>query len=302
MRFLEEIVVDEFLPTVRSLLAEALADRGLTQREIASAIGVSQSAVSKYVHGDVERNAEIVADARVTDTIEDLADGLADGSMDAVTALIELEVLIRSMEAPGELLATMHERAVPGLADRGPFRIHDPDSRLRRREHVRSSVRRALRRLEEEPLFVQVLPQVGSNVVEILADGDAIRDVAGVPGRIIDVEGRVEIPGDPRFGVSGHLAGILLAARRGGTDARGAINLRYSGDLVEQLASRGLEVGEVPGDVDLASAVTERMEANPSLDVIAQTGGFGIEPVTYVFAEDAPNAVERACQLLADES
>lgn len=302
MRFLEEIVVDEFIPTVRSLLAEELGDRGLTQREIAEAIGVSQSAVSKYVHGNVNRNAEVMDDPRLQETVEELADGLAGGSMDGVTALIELEVLIRSMEAPGELLSRMHEREVPGLADRGPFRIHDPDSFMRRRERVRSSVRRALNTIEETPVFVQLLPQVGANVVEILPDGERIQDVAGVPGRIIDVEGRVEIPGDPRFGVSGHLAGILLAARGAGGDVRGGLNMRYSSDLVDQLRADGYVVAEVPGDVDVEAAVAERFSDHPETDIVAQTGGFGIEPIIYVFAKDATSATDLAVQLVTDES
>jgi len=69
MRFIEEIVVDEFLPTVRSMLAEDLRDRGFTQREVADALGISQSAVSKYAHGDVARHERIVADERVRDLV-----------------------------------------------------------------------------------------------------------------------------------------------------------------------------------------------------------------------------------------
>jgi len=65
MRFIEEIVVDEFLPTVRAMLAEDLRERGFTQREVADALGISQSAVSKYAHGDVARHDRIVADERV---------------------------------------------------------------------------------------------------------------------------------------------------------------------------------------------------------------------------------------------
>lgn len=302
MKFVEEIVVEELLPTVRSLLAEELEERELTQREIAQAIGVSQSAVSKYVHGDIDRNAEILTDKRVQTVVSDLADGLADGSMDNVTALIELEVLIRTMEAPGELLAAMHERAVPGLADRGPFRIHDPDSRMRQRERIRSSVRRAIRLIEETPLFVRLLPQVGANVVEMLRDGESVEDVAGVPGRIIDVEGRVEIPGDPQFGVSGHLAGILLAARTGGSDACGAINIRYSSSLVTDLRELGYRVVEIPGDADVPDSVQAKIRDAPETDVIAQTGGFGIEPVIYILASDAPAAVTTACRLVQDES
>ncbi|PSQ52423.1 DNA-binding protein, partial [Halobacteriales archaeon SW_12_67_38] len=48
MKFVEELVVEEFLPTFRSMLAERLRERDLTQSEVASILGISQSAVSKY--------------------------------------------------------------------------------------------------------------------------------------------------------------------------------------------------------------------------------------------------------------
>ncbi|MUV91085.1 helix-turn-helix domain-containing protein, partial [Halapricum sp. CBA1109] len=73
MHFVEEVVVEEFLPTFRSLLAEALRERGLTQREVADQLGISQSAVSKYVHGEIDRNEALLADERLAALVEELA-------------------------------------------------------------------------------------------------------------------------------------------------------------------------------------------------------------------------------------
>ncbi|HKJ58696.1 MAG TPA: helix-turn-helix domain-containing protein, partial [Halobacteriales archaeon] len=117
MRFIEEVVVDEFLPTLRSMLAEALRERGLTQREVADALGISQSAVSKYAHGEVERNERVLADDRVVELVERIADGLAEGDMTPVQALIEIEVFVRRLER-GDLLAELHEEVMPELAGR----------------------------------------------------------------------------------------------------------------------------------------------------------------------------------------
>lgn len=298
MQFIEELVVDHVLPTVRSMLARSLHEAGLTQHEIADAIGVSQSAVSKYVHGEVTTHPDVAGHDRVAERVDELAAGLARGNIDRVGALIELEVLIRELEAPGELLARMHEDAVPELTQyEDPFRVHDADSVVRRRERVRASVRRAVSLIKSEPTFVELLPQVGTNVVEVMPGGTTVDDVAGIPGRIIDVEGHVELPGDPEFGVSGHLAGVLLAAREGGSDALGAINIKYSESIVDRLASAGLEIETIPGDESVRERVRERIESNPDLEVIAQTGGFGIEPVIYVFAPDAPTAVEQVIEV-----
>ena len=168
MKFVEEIVVDEFLPTFRSMLAEALRDEGLTQSEVADLLGISQSAVSKYVHGAVERNDRLLADERLQAHVAELAEGLAADDVSTVETLVETEVLIRELEQGG-VLADLHAEAVPELAeyDQG-FAVHDPESRLRQAERVKSSVRRGLRVLENTGGFTRIVPAVGSNLVECL--------------------------------------------------------------------------------------------------------------------------------------
>ena len=299
MKFVEEVVVDEFLPTFRSMLAEELRERGLTQREVADALGISQSAVSKYAHGGVERRREVLEDDRVRDLVDEIATGLATDTTSRVEALIETEVLIRRLEARGDLLARFHEEAMPELASyEGDFRIHDPDSPLRTAERVRSSVRSGLRVLENASGFASLIPNVGSNLVECTPDADGLDDVAAVPGRIFDVKGRTTVPGEPEFGVSEHVASVLLAARRHGSDARAAVNVRYDPALVALLADRGHDVVEFDGEADLEGAIADALETNPEATVLAQTGGFGIEPITYVLASDAEAAAETVRDLL----
>ena len=296
MQFVEEIVVDEFLPTVRSLLAGALRERGLTQSEVAGMLGISQSAVSKYAHGDVTTNDRIADDERVKALVAELADGLADGDITPVQALIEIEVLIRDLEAGGDLLAQLHEDAVPELADYGSsFRVHDPDSELRTSERVLSSLRRGLRLLENASGFARLIPAVGSNLVACTPDADDvddIDDVAGVPGRIFDVKGQATVPADPEFGVSEHVATVLLAARRHGADASAAINVTYDPELLDRLAERGHVTAEFDESNDVASSVGAAIEDKPDATVLYQTGGMGIEPLIYVLGPDAESVAE----------
>ncbi|WP_284032576.1 thiamine-phosphate synthase family protein [Halobaculum lipolyticum] len=300
MRFVEEVVVDEFLPTVRSLLAEELRERGLTQREVADALGISQSAVSKYAHGDVATNDRVAADGRVAETVERVAEGLASGDLSRVAALVELEVLIRRLEA-GDLLAELHEAAMPALADAEyDFAVHDPDSGLRERERTLTSLRRGLRTLTATSGFAARIPHVGSNLVECVPDAVDIEDVAAVPGRVFDVKGTARVPSDPEFGVSEHVAGVLLSARAAGLGVRGAVNVRYDPDLVERVADAGVptveftprEYGETdPGASDdpvRAALETAGVDADAETVVVYQTGGVGVEPVLYVLGPDAP--------------
>jgi predicted fused transcriptional regulator/phosphomethylpyrimidine kinase/predicted transcriptional regulator len=297
MRFVEEIVVDAFLPTVRAMLAERLLEAGRTQREVAELLGISQSAVSKYAGGGVERTDRIESDERVRETVDELAAGLASGEITRVQGLIELEVLIRELE-DGDLLAAMHEEAVPELAEHGGgFRVHDPESELRTSERTLASLRRGLRTLESTSGFAGLLPNVGSNLVACVPGATTIDDVAAVPGRIVDVKGRATGAGDPEFGVSEHVAGVLLAAREAGSDARAAINVRYDPEIVATLEKLGHVAIEFSAEDDTAEAVGDAIAANSEATVAYQTGGFGVEPNVYVLAPD-PESLARTVREL----
>jgi len=292
MKFVEEIVVEEFLPTFRSLLAEALRERGLTQSEVAALLGISQSAVSKYAHGEVERDEKLLDDDRLQELVAELANGLASGEMTPVEALIEAEICVRELERGGTL-ATLHAEAVPELTEfEDPFAIHDPDSRLRAATQVRSSVRRGVRALRNTAGFAGLIPAVGSNLVECLPEATTIEDVAAVPGRILDVRGEVTIPGDPEFGVSQHVAGVLLSAREHGSDARAALNVRYAEEITDALAAAGHTTVEFDAEADLDDAIAAALSEKPEATVLYQTGGMGIEPVVYVLGPDAPTVAE----------
>jgi hypothetical protein len=309
MKFVEELVVEEFLPTVRSMLAADLRERGFTQREVAKALGISQSAVSKYAHGEVTTSDRINEDDRVRDLVERVGAGVATGDMSRVQALIEIEVVIRQLE-DGDLLAERHREVMPELREHGgDFDVHDPESTVRTTEEVRSSVRRGLRILRNTSGFAALVPNVGSNLVECLPDAVDVEDVAAVPGRIFDVRGTATVPSDPEFGVSEHVATVLLSARAAGAPVRGAVNLRYDPSLIEALRAAGYPAVEFDAE---RGATADRSDANDPVDgaagertrtsvvdavreadpdspfVLYQTGGFGIEPITYVLGDDAP--------------
>ena len=299
MRFAEEIVVEESLSTVRSMLAEDLRDRGLTQSEVADLLGISQSAVSKYANGEVERNERVLADERVETLVARLGEGLAEGTTSRVEALVELEILIRRLE-DRDLIAEIHETEMPELAGHGgDFNVHDPEGDLRTTERVRSSLRRGLTIVESTSGFSSLIPAVGSNLCECTPDADGIDDVAGVPGRIFDVKGQATIPSDPEFGVSEHVASILLAARRHGSDAHAALNVRYSPDIVAALEDAGHATAEFEAEYDdVDAAVGAALAETPDATVLYHTGGYGIEPIVYLLGEDAEEVAGMARELL----
>jgi predicted fused transcriptional regulator/phosphomethylpyrimidine kinase/predicted transcriptional regulator len=303
VRFVEETVVEEFLPTFRSMLADALRERGLTQSEVAELLGISQSAVSKYVHGEVERNDRLLEDDDLAALVDRLAAGLASGDVSQVQALVEAEVFVRERERGG-VLATLHEEEMPELAEYGPdrFAVHDPDSAVRQAERVLASVRRGVRILENAGGFAALIPAVGSNLVECLPEADGIEDVAAVPGRIVDLKGTAAVPGDPEFGVSEYAAGVLLAVRDSGSDANAALNVSYDPETVDRLAELGHRTVEFDADREVEAAIADALAApdvDPTeVDVLYQTGGFGVEPIVYLLTADAPTAARTVRDLV----
>lgn len=297
MKFIEEIVVEEFLPTFRSMLARALHERGHTQLEIAEMLGVSQSAVSKYIHGEVTPDSTIAEQQRVERLVERLADGLANGDLRPAEALLEAEACIATL-GRGGVLARLHAEQVPGLTPEEAAEIHTADGTVQEHARVRASVRRGLRVLENTDGFAGLIPAVGSNLAECPEGAETIEEVAAVPGRIIDVHDRVTVPGEPEFGVSQHVAGLLLAARRAGSDARAVLDVAYEPSLREALERAGHASVAFDAEADLETAVPEALTDRPDATVLYQTGGFGVEPVLYVLGPDAPTVARRVRHVL----
>ncbi len=298
----QEIVVDQFLPTVRAMLAEELATRGLTQQEIATHLGVTQAAVSKYVGGERGGDDRFREDPDTQATVERIADGLTSGEMDGYDALAELLGLIRTLEDRGPICA-IHEEAMPELQGLGCdlcVRGHDPAMRAER--EALTNVRTAARTLAATAGLAAYVPNVGTNVGMALPAATEPTEVAAIPGRIYAMGGRLEIPANPEFGASKHVATAVLAATSVDPTVRGAINVATEAALLEAARAADLECLVFDADYDDRQAhLTERFKAHGGVPTVAyHEGAFGIEPTTYVFGETALEAAETIATLVSD--
>ncbi len=83
MKFELEVISEEILPAVRSLIAQEMKDSyGLKQREIADKTGMTQPAVSNYLNGsraDKETKQKIGDDPQIQILIEDAASQAVNG-------------------------------------------------------------------------------------------------------------------------------------------------------------------------------------------------------------------------------
>ena len=295
-----ELVVDRFLPTVRAMLATRLAERGLTQREIATELGVTQAAVSKYVAGEGGGDDRFRDDPETVATVDRIADGLASGEMDGYDALAELLALIRTLEDRGPI-CELHEEEMPELRGLGCdlcVRGLDPDVRAER--DVLANVRTAARTLASTPGMAAYVPNVGTNVGMSLPDPRDETDVAAVPGRIYAMGGRIEIPANPEFGASKHVATAVIAANAVDSAVRGATNIATDDDLLAAARERGIEPLEFDADYeDRGEHLRNRFADRGTVPRIAyHRGAFGIEPATYVFGSTASDAANLVGELL----
>ena len=298
-----EIVVDRFLPTMRAMLAVELDDRGLSQQAIATKLGISQAAVSKYLSGKQSVEPRFAEHPRMVETVEYIAAGFAAGTLDDYEALAELLDLIAAFEDRGPICA-VHEDEMPALEGMGcDLCVRGQDSHLQAERDVLQSVRHAVRLVSNDQRIVDHVPNVGSNIGMALPEATTETDVAAIPGRIHAMRGRVNVPSNPEFGGSQHVARTILAVMAVDPSVRGAVNLETSDELLEAARGEGFETVEFDASYD------KRRERIQSLlddhggvpAVLYHQGAFGIEPITYVFGDTAVDAVERAMDCLDGE-
>jgi len=295
-----EIVAERFVPAARSLLAIALDDRGFAQREIADRLGVSQAAVSAYLADGPTGDPRIREDERMQATVERIADGFADDSMDEYEALAELLDLVRAFEDRGPICA-IHEEEMPALAGLGcDLCVRGRDRAVETERAALSNVRRAVRRFADAPAAPEHVPNVGTNVAMALPDAADPTDVVAVPGRLHAMRGRVDVPANPEFGGSQHVAGMVLAAMDADPETRGAINLATSDALLDAARDAGIDpLAFDAGYEDRAERLRSRFADRGAVPrVVYHEGAFGIEPIAYVLGETAEDAVDATLALI----
>lgn len=301
LRFPSEIIVEQFIPTARAKLAEELKARGFTQQEIASVLGVTQAAVSRYVRGDVPIAEELSSHVEFQRTITRIADGYEQGTMDTYEVLGEFIELIHEFEDRGPI-CELHEAEMPALQGLGcDLCVRGQDTAIQVERETLADVRRAARLLATDPRVTGLIPNVGTNIGSAIDGASAESDIAAIPGRLYTIGDRIEIPANPEFGASQHVATMLLSAHQFDSTIQGAINIRTTESLLDKARDAGLETDEFDAGYDnRADRLHEVFAADGVPDVVYHEGAFGIEPITYVLGESAV-AVAETILALVDE-
>jgi hydroxymethylpyrimidine kinase/phosphomethylpyrimidine kinase len=165
------------------------------------------------------------------------------------------------------------------------------------RWHVLKSLHDASVKLEHLNM-VALIPDVQMNVGYAIRDALGIEDVAAFPGRIGHSHGKVYFKGGPEFGVSSHVATLILTYMKYYPHMRACASLRYDKGLVERAKKSGMAVmratrrkeperAKNPKGRSLDFLVEKTLKgAGSPPDIIYDTGDIGKEPIVRLFARD----------------
>ena len=187
------------------------------------------------------------------------------------------------------------------------FMVVNPARRMRidaDRYSVLENLKEALRLLKRTRGFKEVIPEVGTNIGMAIEGATGIEDVAAVDGRIHPTHDGIH-SGCVEFGVSSHIARMILTMMRHEPNKRSAINIKYTPELVSACEDAGLQVAyfereKEPTGVETMVWGTEEAlkHGGRAPDVIFDRGAYGKEAMIRIFDTTAVGVVKRLRRLL----
>jgi len=174
------------------------------------------------------------------------------------------------------------------------------------KHRVLEDVSKAAKIIEDHPEFLLYMAEVGIQIAMALPYASGKQHVAAVEGRVVKFGERAKAVGCVKFGVSDHVARIILTAMKYDPSKRAALNLRYDQGLVEAFKKLRRAVSSFdrrlePPDVKakeggtLAWGMEEAIKAVGRVpDIVYDLGEVGKEPMIRVLGNSAIDAVEKA--------
>jgi hydroxymethylpyrimidine/phosphomethylpyrimidine kinase len=172
------------------------------------------------------------------------------------------------------------------------------------------NVRVATEILERVDGIGWICPESMINLAEVVPYGSSNDDVVGIPGRIVNVGGRLRASSCPRPGGSRHVASAVLVAHSLDRRVRAAMNVRYDERILESAVRLGMSVSSYdrsrePPEIKSVEGMTIRWGVQEAFnqvgkvtDIVYHLGDFGKEPMITIFGEDAVDVVKKLLRIL----
>ena len=167
------------------------------------------------------------------------------------------------------------------------------------RYYVMGQMVEAVALLTASPNTHTLLPEIRSNLVMATRDAITPEDIAGIPGRLTAVFGRITAPAYPTWGASKYTALILLDVRKIKPEIRAAMEIKYDPKLVDRIQSHGISIAHLEireGDT-LDSILKRCMHEGILPDLFYTEGGFAREGAIIITGIDAVAVAKLVVQI-----
>jgi len=183
---------------------------------------------------------------------------------------------------------------------------------LAERYNVLNLLRAAVELIEANGEYVSAItPESQINIVMSLPKFYArdLSDVAGIPGRVVRVGGRVKAVSHPDFGASKHMARAVLKVMEFNDDVRAAVNAVYDECVIKVARGLGLTISyydrsEEPPEVKAVEGATIPWGVEQAVrrvgyvpDIIYDRGEWGKEAMIMIFGRDAVDVANKLIRL-----
>lgn len=298
-----ETVQREFLPSLRASVAHELKNAGLSQNEIADKMDLTQAAVSKYLaQPDKDLNLSVEAIQAVSKIVVLIK------SSNPSSDKIVFEVCSACMKSRlGSTICKLHKNNIPSLKVANcqicNQLLGGQDKALVTRAEVLRDMQDAILQIEACDQFELVMPQVRANLVSAEKTATRIDEVAGIPGRITLVHGKACALMNPQFGASKHTAKLLLFAKSQWQHIQSCLCVSGRTEIISMAKKSGFHVISIQESTNEAEKIIEAarkalpMKSNFRYPAIHVPGGFGVEPILYLFGSSASELSTRCIQL-----
>jgi hydroxymethylpyrimidine/phosphomethylpyrimidine kinase len=152
----------------------------------------------------------------------------------------------------------------------------------------------------------EYVPEVGMNIGYALSKAKKLEGICAINGRIVKTKDKPIRCGCIDFGVSKHVASIILAAMNFDPEIRCAMNIKYSEINLKKCKKIGFKIGafdriqepcEAKSTMEWGTAqAIQKLGSMP--DIIYDTGGKGKEPMIRVLGEKPSGVINKVRRLL----
>jgi len=300
MLFPEEIFVKQFLPNVRILLTHELNSKGFTQVKIANILGITQARVNAYLKMKREKALKIINRLGFNSfEVETLIKNLTNEKEIDKNIVLRVIYYYWKQQVSQGLLCKYHILK-SNIEQTCNICLTNID--LNEKFKMVEEIKKAAKLIENSTFFHFVMPQVNTNLAYALPNARTINDVLAFPGRLVKIRNTVRSIGEPEFGASKHIASMLLLAYYNNSQIRSCMCIKFDNEILRILKLLNLKIDfNFPKNRKEADPVLKAfkrfLELKNVPDVLIDRGGYGLEPVCYIFGKNPMQVVTIALKI-----